>query len=480
MIEFDITNKEILSSECESNFISNEAGAFVTFAGRVRRHNEGKIVQALEYEVFTELAVSEGYKILQEAKSLFNLIQVLARHRQGLLQLGEYAVWIGVLSTHRPEAFEACRYIIDEIKKRLPIWKKEHYKNHPLEWVSCQHAIPQLSPQIYYSKQKRLIGNFGQERLSTSRVLIVGIGGLGCPAASSLASSGIGSISLCDGDRLELSNLHRQSLFSYNDIGKYKSDLAAKRLHQVNPFCKIKAICENINPQNIESLIQDHDLVLDCTDNFHTKILLHDHCVRLAKPLVQASIYAGTGLIQAFANFELGCMRCLWPENFDDNNFKTCIEAGVLGAQTGTLGSMQALQALNILLGLNSELLQFSLYIDLNDFNITKIRRIKNKDCLLHNTLSYPPSPLNTSSKVPDLPLPLGGGQGGVGVIILDLQADPVTTEDLIQLSSKNPTHKILVKCKHGIQSRLLVADLRQKGFTKIHVYEENNNLCSH
>lgn len=467
MIEFSITDEPILIANCEKNFIANEAGAFASFAGRVRNQNEGKSVLALEYEVFIELASNEGHKILQEAQSLFGTIRARAMHRQGKLQLGECAVWIGVLSQHRTEAFTACRYIIDEIKTRLPIWKKEHYEKHPIEWVSCQHQVPQISSQIYYSKQKRLIGNLGQERLQASRVLIVGIGGLGCPAATALVSAGIGSLSLCDGDRLELSNLHRQSLFDYHNLGEYKAELATKRLKQLNPFCQIKSICEHISPHNVESLLAEHDLVLDCSDNFKTKILLHDHCVRLNKALVQASIHSGTGLIQAFANFENGCMRCVWPENFVDGDFKTCREAGVLGAQTGSLGSMQALQALNILLGQNTEILEFAFYIDLNDFSIHKVRRQRDKNCSFHTNV-------NRQKTLPNTRIINSTSDSR---IVIDLQAEDLTTEDLVQLSLHNPNHDIILKCPKGLQSRLLVAELHRRGFTKIKTYQDNP-LC--
>lgn len=123
------------------------AGACVTFEGRVRDHNDGRPVRALEYEAFAELAEREGEKILAEAREKFAVLAVAGVHRTGLLQIGELAVWVGVVAAHRGAAFEACRYIIDEAKARLPIWKKERYADGSSEWINCavrgEHAQTQ-------------------------------------------------------------------------------------------------------------------------------------------------------------------------------------------------------------------------------------------------------------------------------------------------------------------------------------------------
>jgi len=116
------------------------AGAIVVFEGCVRNQNEGKSVEALEYEAFVELAEKEGQRILNEAQSKYELLDVRAAHRVGHLAIGDTAVWVGTVSAHRGEAFSACRYVIDELKQCLPIWKKEHYTDGGTQWVNCRHC----------------------------------------------------------------------------------------------------------------------------------------------------------------------------------------------------------------------------------------------------------------------------------------------------------------------------------------------------
>ena len=124
-------------------FISSKAGAFTSFEGWVRDSNEGKTVVALEYEAYAPLCEKEARKIFQEAKNAFDIIDMKMAHRTGKLKVGETAVWIGVLAAHRNDSFLACRYAIDELKKRLPIWKKEYYSNGESGWVCCNHAHAQ-------------------------------------------------------------------------------------------------------------------------------------------------------------------------------------------------------------------------------------------------------------------------------------------------------------------------------------------------
>jgi len=127
-IDADLLNKELMNSR---------AGAFVCFEGRVRNHNEGDEVTSLEYEVYEELAAKEAGRIVEEAKEKFDILELVGVHRQGHLEIGDIAVWIGVIAEHRGSAFEACRFVIDEVKRRLPVWKKEHYKHKESKWVNC-------------------------------------------------------------------------------------------------------------------------------------------------------------------------------------------------------------------------------------------------------------------------------------------------------------------------------------------------------
>jgi molybdopterin synthase catalytic subunit len=135
-----VTSSGIEIAMCSQQLINSSAGAFAGFEGWVRNYNDGHKVLQLEYEVYTPIAESEGRKIIQEAKERFDILDAQSIHRSGLLEIGECAVWVGVSSVHRNEAFDACRYIIDHIKVRLPIWKKEYYENGDSGWVNCEQC----------------------------------------------------------------------------------------------------------------------------------------------------------------------------------------------------------------------------------------------------------------------------------------------------------------------------------------------------
>lgn len=151
MAQFWITSEVIDSANLARSLQTPRAGALVTFEGWVRNHNEGLAVTALEYQVYEQLALKEGNRILKEAIAQFELHSAYACHRQGLLAIGDVAVWVGSSSSHRAAAFAATQYIIDNIKTRLPIWKKEHYQDAPSAWVCCQvdHSLNRsLSQQL--------------------------------------------------------------------------------------------------------------------------------------------------------------------------------------------------------------------------------------------------------------------------------------------------------------------------------------------
>ncbi len=135
---FTLSSEPIDVATCKAHLAEARAGACVTFEGWVRDHNDGQPVASLEYEAYAPLAENEGARILAEAAEKFPLVAVFATHRVGHLRIGDIAVWVGVAAEHRGAAFDACRYIIDETKQRLPIWKKEHYTSGTSEWINCQ------------------------------------------------------------------------------------------------------------------------------------------------------------------------------------------------------------------------------------------------------------------------------------------------------------------------------------------------------
>ncbi len=136
-MSFSFAAEAIAVGPCLGRLEDLRAGAGVTFEGRVRNHNEGRAVQALDYEAYVELGVAEGERILAEARARFEVLGIVAVHRTGALALGDLAVWVGVAAAHRGAAFEACRYVIDEVKARVPIWKKEHYVEGASAWINC-------------------------------------------------------------------------------------------------------------------------------------------------------------------------------------------------------------------------------------------------------------------------------------------------------------------------------------------------------
>lgn len=247
-------------------------------------------------------------------------------------------------------------------------------------------AINTQSEQIYYSRQQILpeIGQRGLDLLKSARVLVVGAGGLGCPALSYLATAGVGLIGICDGDRVSLSNLHRQILFSYADIGDYKVQAAIRRLAAMNPFISFQAHSEALQASHAREWVRQYDLVLDCTDNFESKFLIHDACFFEKKPLIQASIYQFEGQLQVYTH-QVGqaCLRCLWPVQPPANCVGSCAEAGVLGVVPGLLGTWQASEALKILLGLSEQQGSETLILNLLRNDCLRLAQPVDPDCPL-------------------------------------------------------------------------------------------------
>src|ERR1700733_4075828 len=346
-------SKTLLDTAAERQRVTDPAcGGYASFEGWVRDHNEGQQVQHLEYEAFELLANKEGERIIAEAVERFGVEHAACVHRVGDLQLGEMAVWVGVSARHRQEAFLACRYIIDEVKHRVPIWKKEHYRNGDSGWVNCERCAAVVHehahththegrPTADYSRQQALkeVGAEGQAKLRAARVLVVGAGGLGVPVLSYLAGAGIGRIGIVDADRLEASNLHRQPLYSFDAIGQPKAQLAAARLRALNPDVDVQIYGLRLTAANAVELISGWDLVIDCTDNFSTKFLINDVCVSARKPAILSSIYQYEGQLQVIRPDAHGaCLRCIWPEATRDGLVGNCAEAGVLGPVPGVLG----------------------------------------------------------------------------------------------------------------------------------------------
>jgi sulfur-carrier protein adenylyltransferase/sulfurtransferase len=202
----------------------------------------------------------------------------------------------------------------------------------------------------YYDRQLILeqFNETNQLRLKASKILVIGAGGLGCPALQYLAGAGVGTIGIIDGDTVSLSNIHRQVLFSLGDIGKNKAICAAEHLRQINPYITIVAYAEMINPDTTLNLIGQYDIVLDCTDNYPTRYLVNDACYLLKKPLVYGSIYRFQGQVSVFHYQNGPTYRCLFPTPPTKESSTDCTTAGVIGVLPGIIGLLQATESIKV------------------------------------------------------------------------------------------------------------------------------------
>lgn len=243
------------------------AGGFVQFEGKVRNRNDGRAVERLEYEAYLPLAEAEGQQILDEAIAAFDLNEAVAIHRIGMLEIGDTAIWVGVAAAHREQAFRGCSFIVDELKRRVPIWKKEHYAEGDSEWIECHNNLLLSNEAEFYRRQTALseVGAAGQKKLAEAKVLVVGAGGLGCAALPYLVGAGVGLIGIAEGDDVEVSNVHRQVLYGYGDRGLAKAEIAAKSLKRLNPFIEITPH-ERISSSNVASIVESYDVDLDGND----------------------------------------------------------------------------------------------------------------------------------------------------------------------------------------------------------------------
>lgn len=217
-----------------------------------------------------------------------------------------------------------------------------------------------------YARQIRLpeVGLEGQARLAAARVLIVGAGGLGSPAAMYLAAAGVGQIGIADGDRVDPSNLHRQLLHRSGDVGSAKTDSAQHTLSAINPHVRVDAIPTRVSRENALDLIAAYDLVIDGTDNFPTRYLLNDACVMTGRPLIYGSVDRFEGQVSVFATERGPCYRCLFPVPPELGTVQNCADAGVLGVLPGLIGTLQATEALKVILGLGDPLVGRLLLVD--------------------------------------------------------------------------------------------------------------------
>lgn len=225
------------------------------------------------------------------------------------------------------------------------------------------------------------VGEEGQKKLKSAKVLIVGAGGLGSPIGLYLAAAGVGTIGIIDFDSVTFSNLQRQVLFSENKIEEPKAEIAKERLLEINSGIEVKAYNEKLSYKNTPGIIKDYDVVADGSDNFSAKYLVNDACVLLSKPLVYGSVLRFEGQVSVYFPEEGPCYRCLFPEPPDGGNVLSCEEAGVLGALPGIIGSIQANEVIKLIIGKGETLSGRLLVLDSLKMKFREIKFGKNPDC---------------------------------------------------------------------------------------------------
>jgi adenylyltransferase/sulfurtransferase len=236
--------------------------------------------------------------------------------------------------------------------------------------------------QARYSRHLLLeqIGNAGQERLRAARVLVVGAGGLGSPAAMYLAAAGIGTLGLLDFDRVELSNLQRQLLFDSSQVGELKATVGRARLLALNPLIEVISHAVELTAANASELISPYDLVVDGSDRLAIRYLVNDSCVIFGKMLVSAAIHRFEGQAMSYVPGKGPCYRCLFPHAADDL-VPNCAEAGVLGVLPGVMGTIQATEAIKLLLGIGEPLLGRLLTYDALEMRYREFGFARRTDC---------------------------------------------------------------------------------------------------
>jgi molybdopterin-synthase adenylyltransferase len=197
------------------------------------------------------------------------------------------------------------------------------------------------------------VGGVGQRKLKATKVAIVGAGGVGSAVIPALAGAGIGHLTIIDSDEVELANLHRQPLFRERDAGYSKADLALQFVHRLNHFVKAVPVQRRLEAANAAELLTDHDLVIDGSDNFATRLAVSDACVALGIPLLSAAAVQFQGQVGLFRSKP--CYRCFVGNAFDADDCDNCAELGVLGALTGTVGNFAALLAINFIVGVGND-----------------------------------------------------------------------------------------------------------------------------
>lgn len=347
------------------------------------------------------------------------------------------------------------------------------------------------------------VGLEGQKRLKAARVLLVGAGGLGSPAALYLAAAGVGHLGLMDFDVVDVTNLQRQVLHGTKDVGRPKIDSARDRIADLNPHVELKTYETTLTSQNALDIIREYDVVLDGTDNFPTRYLVNDACVMLGKPNVYGSVFRFEGQASVFAAKDGPCYRCLFPEPPPPGMVPNCAEGGVLGVLPGLIGMIQATEAVKLIIGIGEPLIGRLLLVDAlgAQFRTVKVRR--NPACPMcgtHDIKELIDYDEFCGLKTGDWGLETGSAQSKPGNSIVEITptelAERLKKGDVELIDVREPhewdiaripgarliplgqfaaaipsldrNHDIVVHCRSGVRSANAVRQLQAAGFTRV------------
>jgi adenylyltransferase/sulfurtransferase len=359
-------------------------------------------------------------------------------------------------------------------------------------------SLPELSREevIRYSRHLSLpeVGDEGQRKLKAARVLCIGAGGLGSPAALYLAAAGVGTIGLVDFDAVDVTNLQRQILYATSDVGRSKLQAAETRLTALNPHVRIESHAVALGVSNARDIIAAYDVILDGTDNFPARYLVNDACVLAGRPNAYGSIFRFEGQASVFAAADGPCYRCLHPEPPPPGLVPSCAEGGVLGVLPGIVGTIQATEAIKLILGIGEPLVGRFLIYDALRMRFRELTLRKDPDCPLCGThptirelreLEAYCSPVrghgDTDVKtdemtVSELKARMDRGDAPTVIDVREPHEHQIcripgaTLIPAAQLASRldefDRSKEVVVHCRSGGRSSKAVAMMRDKGFT--------------
>jgi adenylyltransferase/sulfurtransferase len=334
------------------------------------------------------------------------------------------------------------------------------------------------------------VGSEGQRKLAAARVLCIGTGGLGSPIALYLAAAGVGCLGLVDADTVDASNLQRQILHGTRDVGRKKLESARDRLAEVNPHVCLELHDTRFNAANALDLVADYDLVIDGTDNFPTRYVSNDACVLLKKPNIYGAIHRFEGQVTVFApHLGGGCYRCMMPEPPPAGSVPSCAEAGVLGVLPGVIGTMQAIEAIKLILGIGETLAGRLVHFDALQFQFREFRLRRDAACAVcgeHPTITAPFDTETTSCtmnnapviSVTELKAKMDRGEKFTLVDVREVDEYEVCSlpgavliplgELPARIGELNPADEIILQCKSGGRSLRALQFLQAHGFQNL------------